>query len=222
KPIVLLLMNGRPLTLSWEDENINAILETWFGGTETGNAIADIVFGDYNPSAKLTVTFPRNVGQIPIYYNYKNTGRPFNEDSKYTSKYLDIVNTPLYPFGYGLSYTTFAYVDLKLNKNEINFTDLITITVTIKNTGTRDGEEIVQLYIHDIVGSVTRPVKELKGFNKIFLKAGESKTASFTLHADDLAFYNSQMIKNAEAGMFDVFVGGSSESNLKASFKLIK
>ncbi|MBC8047098.1 MAG: beta-glucosidase BglX, partial [Fimbriimonadaceae bacterium] len=176
KPIVLLLMNGRPLTLSWEDENINAILETWFGGTESGNAIADIVFGDYNPSAKLTVTFPRTVGQIPIYYNYKNTGRPFDENSKYTSKYLDIANTPLYPFGYGLSYTTFAYTELKLNKNEFNFTDLITITVTIKNTGTRDGEEIVQLYIHDLVGSITRPVKELKGFNKIFLKAGESKT----------------------------------------------
>ncbi|MBC8172545.1 MAG: fibronectin type III-like domain-contianing protein, partial [Chitinophagales bacterium] len=172
--------------------------------------------------AKLTVTFPRNVGQIPIYYNMKSTGRPFDENSKYTSKYLDVPNTPLYPFGYGLSYTTFEYADLTINKKQFNFLDTILISVTIKNTGKKDGEEIAQLYIHDLVGSVTRPVKELKGFQKIFLKAGESKTITFSLQADDLAFYNAGLQHTTEPGMFDVFAGGSSVSNLRSSFELVK
>jgi beta-glucosidase len=222
KPIVLVLMNGRPLTLQWEDDNLDAILETWFAGTQAGNAIADVLFGDYNPSGKLTMTFPRNVGQIPIYYNAKNTGRPFDANNKYSSKYLDVANTPLYPFGYGLSYTTFMYYDLKINKSKINFSDSVTITVTVSNSGKLAGEEIVQLYIRDLVGSITRPLKELKGFQKVYLKPRESKTVSFTLKNSDLAFYNQELKLKAEAGLFDVFVGGSSDAAMKVSFELAK
>ncbi|MEO8149003.1 MAG: beta-glucosidase BglX, partial [Bacteroidia bacterium] len=169
KPIVLILMNGRPLTLQWENDNMDAILETWFAGTQTGNAITDVLFGDYNPSAKLTMTFPRNVGQIPIYYNAKNTGRPYDQNNKYTSKYLDVPNSPLYPFGYGLSYTKFEYTDLNISKTKINFSDSITVSVKLTNSGKYDGEEVVQLYVRDMVGSITRPLKELKGFQKVFL-----------------------------------------------------
>ncbi len=222
KPVVVVLMNGRPLTISNVDAKANAILETWFSGTEAGNAIADVLFGNYNPSGKITATFPRNVGQIPLFYNQKNTGRPFDANNKYTSKYLDVANTPLYPFGYGLSYTTFIYSGLKISKSQINFNEALSISVIVSNTGNRDGEEVVQLYIHDLVGSVTRPVKELKGFQKIFLKAGESKTITFTLKADDLAFYNQQLVKQAETGMFDVFVGGSSSTEMKTTFELVK
>lgn len=222
KPIVVVLMNGRPLAIPELDQRANAILETWFSGTMAGHAIADVLYGDYNPSGKLVITFPRNVGQIPIYYNMKHTGRPFDANNKYTSKYLDIPNTPLYPFGYGLSYTQFSYSDLKLNKAKFAMNDSLRVSVTVTNSGKRDGEEVVQLYIQDLVGSLTRPVRELKGFKKVLLKAGESKTVSFTLRADDLAFYNVDMVHQAEPGGFKVFAGGSSVGGLESSFELVK
>ncbi|HEY9362885.1 MAG TPA: beta-glucosidase BglX, partial [Chitinophagaceae bacterium] len=220
KPIVLVLMNGRPLTLSWEDENMDAILETWFGGTMAGPAIADVLFGDANPSGKITMTFPRNVGQIPIYYNHKNTGRPFNADQKYTSKYLDISNTPLYPFGYGLSYTTFNYSDNSLSNSTLQSGGKITASVNLTNTGTRSGKEIVQLYIRDLVGSITRPVKELKGFQQITLQPGETKKVSFIISVDDLKFYNSDLKYTYEPGNFKVFIGTNSEAVKEATFKV--
>jgi beta-glucosidase len=220
KPIVLVLMNGRPLTLSWEDQNMDAILETWFGGTQAGPAIADVLFGEANPSGKLTMTFPRNVGQVPIYYNAKNTGRPYDENQKYTSKYLDVPNSPLYPFGYGLSYTTFGYSDIKLNKTSITAADKLEVTVTVTNTGNVDGQETVQLYIRDLVGSITRPVKELKRFQQVVLKKGESKDISFTLTAEDLKFYNKDLKWAAEPGDFKVFVGTNSQEVKQASFSL--
>ena len=189
KPTVAVLFNGRPLAISGLSSRAPAILETWFGGTQAGNGIADVLFGDYNPSGKLTMTFPRNVGQGPIFYNSKNTGRPINPDDtseKYVSRYLDSPNTPLYPFGYGLSYTSFVYsnLDIKVTGKTIN------INATITNSGGRDGEEVVQLYARQKVGSITRPVKELKGFQKVFLRKGETKNLSFTLTTDDLAFYH--------------------------------
>lgn len=220
KPVVLVLMNGRPLTVSWENENIDAILETWFGGTQAGAAIADVLFGAANPSGKLTMTWPRNVGQIPVYYNAKNTGRPLNENQKYTTKYLDVPNTPLYPFGYGLSYTTFSYSDLKLNKKNITTNDKLQVSVTVSNTGNYDGVETVQLYIRDLVGSITRPVKELKGFKKLELKKGESKEVNFTISVEDLKFYNSDLKFVAEPGAFKVFVGGNSQDVKEAGFEL--
>jgi len=220
KPVVLVLMNGRPLTISWEAENLDGILETWFLGTEAGNAIADVLFGDYNPSGKLTVTFPRTVGQIPLYYNMKNTGRPMDEKNKYTSKYLDVPNSPLYPFGYGLSYTTFEYSPLTLDKKEISLKDTLKVSVTVKNTGSVTGEETVQLYIRDLVGSVTRPVKELKGFRKITLAPGKSGTVTFEITAKDLAFYRKDMSYGVEAGDFKVFVGTNSSDVKEGSFRL--
>ena len=223
KPIVLILMNGRPLTLEWENEHIPAILEAWHGGTEAGNAVANILFGNYNPSGKLSMTFPRNIGQIPIYYNHKNTGRPFNKNKpaeKYKSRYIDVSNDPLFPFGYGLSYTNFTYSELKLDKTSFSAPGSLTITVTIANTGKVDGAEVAQLFIRDLVGSITRPVKELKGFQKVFLKAGESKTLTFTLTANDLAFYNDKLEHKAEPGDFKVFVGTNSADVKEASFTL--
>lgn len=220
KPIVLVLMNGRPLTLSWEDQNMDAILETWFAGTQAGLAITDVLFGEANPSGKLTMTFPRNVGQVPIYYNAKNTGRPFDENQKYTSKYLDVPNTPLYPFGHGLSYTTFSYGDIKLSKSSITAADKLQITVTVTNTGNYDGEETVQLYIRDLVGSITRPVKELRRFQKITLKKGESREVSFTLTVEDLKFYNKDLKRVAEPGDFRIFVGTNSQDVKEAAFTL--
>ena len=223
KPIVLVLMNGRPLSVGWADENVHAILETWFAGTEGGHAIADVLFGDYNPSGKLPVTFPRNVGQVPIYYNMKNTGRPYRLDDaeqKYRSRYLDTPNTPLYPFGYGLSYTEFAYSDMTLDRKEMGAGDTITVTVRVSNAGEVDGEEVVQLYIRDLVGSVTRPVRELKGFEKISLKKGESRQVEFALTPSDLAFHRQDMSYGAEAGEFRVFAGGNSADLLEASFRL--
>ena len=222
KPVVLVLSNGRPLTLSWEDQNVDAIIEAWHGGVESGNALADVLFGDYNPSGKLTTSFPRNVGQIPIYYNYKNTGRPIREEYKFTSKYLDIPNTSLYPFGYGLSYTKFDYSDFSLSGSQMNADGKITATVTVSNSGNSDGEEVVQLYIRDLVGSVSRPVKELKGFEKIFLKKGESKQVSFQLTEDQLKFFRSDLSYGSEAGDFEVFIGGNSRDVLSNSFKLLK
>jgi beta-glucosidase len=222
KPIVLVLMNGRPLTLSWEDENMDAILETWFSGTMAGSAIVDVLFGDANPSGKITMSFPRNVGQIPIYYNHKNTGRPFNADQKYTTKYLDVSNTPLYPFGYGLSYTTFHYSDISLSNTTLQSGGKITASVNLTNTGTRSGKETVQLYIRDLVGSITRPVKELKGFQQITLQPGETKKVSFTISVDDLKFYNSDLKYTYEPGDFKVFIGTNSEAVKEAAFKLVK
>lgn len=225
KPVVLVLMNGRPLTINWEKENADAILEAWFPGTMGGAAIADVLTGKYNPSGKLTMTFPQNVGQIPLFYNHKNTGRPFDpNDPKlaYGSHYWDVSNEPLYPFGYGLSYTTFNYSDLILSANTISKDKPLKISVNIKNTGKYDGEEIVQLYTRDMVGSVTRPVKELKGFDKIFLKVGESKTVEFHLSVDDLRFYNPRLEYVYESGDFHVFVGGDSDTKLAAQFKLVE
>jgi beta-glucosidase len=220
-PFVVVLMNGRPLTIPWISENAPAILETWFLGVEAGNAIADVLFGDVNPSGKLTLSFPRAVGQIPIYYNHKNTGRPPGEE-KYTSKYIDVPVTPLYPFGFGLSYTTFEYANLQVNPKQISGDQAVTITVEVRNTGKREGRETVQLYINDRVASVTRPVKELKAFQKINLAAGDKTTVSFRVSPDQLAFYNFEMKRVTEPGMFGVFVGGNSEDVLKGEFELKK
>jgi beta-glucosidase len=223
KPVVLVLFTGRPLALKWENENVTAILNVWFGGSEAGNAIADVLFGDVNPSGKLTTTFPQNVGQIPIYYAHKNTGRPLGEGKwfeKFRTNYLDVSNDPLYPFGYGLSYTSFNYSDVKLSSNSLKTNTSITAQVTVSNTGSREGKEVVQLYIRDLVGSITRPVKELKGFQKISLKAGESKTVSFTIAVADLKFYNSELKYVAEPGDFKVFIGGNSRDLKEASFTL--
>lgn len=222
KPVVLILSNGRPLVLTWENEHIPSILETWFLGTEAGNAIADVLFGNYDPSGKTTMSFPYAVGQIPVYYNELNTGRPRNLMSKYTSKYLDIPNAPLYPFGYGLSYTHFTFSNFTLDKNIIKPGMPLHISVTVTNDGNDDGSETAQLYIRDMVASVAQPVKELKGFQKIFLKKGESKTLHFTLTADDLKFYDQQGKWIYEPGDFKVFVGGNSRDVLEKDFKLEK
>jgi beta-glucosidase len=211
KPVVVVLINGRPLTFPEVAEKASAILETWFGGTQGGNAIADILFGDYNPSGKLPMTFPRAVGQVPIFYSAKNTGRPMDVNNKYTSKYMDLPNSPQYPFGFGLSYTNFDYSIPVVDKTNFNLNDKINIAVTVKNTGNRDGEEVVQLYVRDLVGSLTRPLKELKKFQKIMLKQGESKTVNFTLTQDDLGFYHTDLKKYAEAGDFEIMVGGNSD-----------
>ena len=222
KPIVLVLFNGRPLTLEWEDANVPAILETWFLGTQAGNAIADVVFGDYNPSGKLTITFPRNVGQIPIYYAAKNTGRPMDPNNKYSSKYLDVANTPLYPFGYGLSYTNFQYGDITLSKNRITPSEKLHVTITLTNTGNYDGEEVTQLYIRDMVAGVARPLKQLRGFQKTMLRKGETKTLTFTISIEDLKFYDEQLKWTYEPGTFKVFVGTNSTDLKEATFTLSK
>ena len=213
KPVVLVLFTGRPLVLTWEEEHVPAILNVWFGGSEAAYAISDVLFGDVNPSGKLTATFPQNVGQIPLFYNHKNTGRPLQEGrwfEKFRSNYLDVSNEPLYPFGYGLSYTTFAYSDIHLSSTEMSADGELTATVTVTNTGSRDGAEVVQLYIRDLVGSVTRPVKELKDFARVPLKAGESKVVNFRITPDKLAFYDKKMKKVVEPGEFIVMVGASS------------
>jgi beta-glucosidase len=223
KPIVLVLFTGRAMTLPWEKANVPAILNVWFGGTEAGDAIADVVFGDVNPSGKLPVTFPQNVGQIPLFYNHKNTGRPLPEGGwfkKFRSNYLDVSNDPLFPFGFGLSYTTFSYSDVKLSDSKMAANGSLTASVTVANTGKADGAEVVQLYLRDLVGSTTRPVKELKGFEKIFLKAGESKTVSFKITPELLKFYNYDLRYVAEPGDFIVMVGGDSENVKSATFTL--
>jgi beta-glucosidase len=228
KPVIVLLVNGRPLTIEWIDQHATAILETWTLGSEAGHAVADVLFGDYNPSGKLPMTFPRSVGQIPIYYNHKNTGRPYNgnyseprEQRVYQSKYRDVKNSPLYPFGFGLSYTTFNYSEISLNSNKLDKDGKIEANVTVTNTGNVDGEEVVQLYIRDMVGSVTRPVKELKGFKKISLKAGESSKVSFTLSSEDLAFYRKDMSWGSEPGAFEIYIGTNSQDVKKQSFELV-
>lgn len=219
KPVVLVLMNGRPLTLTWEAEHCGAILETWFGGTEAGNAVADVLFGDYNPSGKLTATFPRTVGQIPIYYNHKNTGRPYMGDPgyKYVSRYLDVPNDPLYAFGYGLSYTTFSYGDIKLSKTALAGEETLAASVTLTNTGERAGEETVQLYLSQPVASVTRSVEDLRGFQKVRLQPGETKEVTFRITPEDLKFYNGNLKYDWEPGEFIVRIGGNSTSQLKSA-----
>lgn len=223
KPIVLVLFTGRPLALNWEEKNIPAILNVWFPGSEAGNSIADVLFGAVNPSGKLSTTFPQNVGQVPIYYAHKNTGRPLAEGKwfeKFRSNYLDVSNDPLYPFGFGLSYTTFNYSDIKLSSNTLYTGKTITASVTLSNTGQYEGKEVVQLYIRDLVGSITRPVKELKGFQKVSLKPGESKEVSFTITENDLKFYNSELKFVAEPGDFKLFIGTNSRDVKEASFSL--
>ena len=223
KPVVLTLFTGRPLTLTWEQEHVPAILNVWFGGSEAAYAIGDVLFGDVNPSGKLTMTFPKNVGQIPLFYNHKNTGRPLLEGKwfeKFRSNYLDVDNDPLYPFGYGLSYTNFQYSDITLSAPTMGQDGSVTAMVTVTNTGKYDGAEVVQLYIRDLVGSITRPVKELKGFDKIFLKAGESKTVSFKITPELLRFYDYELNFVAEPGDFDIMIGGSSQSVKTAHLSL--
>lgn len=225
KPVVLVLFTGRPLVLVEEAQKVSAILNVWFPGTEAGLAIADVLFGDKNPSGKLTMTFPRSVGQIPIYYAHKNTGRPLaNTDGifeKFRSNYLDEMNEPLYPFGYGLSYTTFEYDSLKISASSMRPTDTLTIRVDVKNSGNYDGKEVVQLYIRDVVGSITRPVKELKGFQKVFIKKGTRQTVTFKLSVKDLKFYNADLQYIAEPGVFEIFVGTHSQNVLKTQLELL-
>jgi beta-glucosidase len=226
KPVVLVLFTGRPLVLVQENQTVPAILNAWFAGSEAGDAIADVLFGDENPSGKLTATFPRSVGQVPIYYSQKNTGRPLlNEEGKFEkfkSNYIDERNEPLFPFGFGLSYTTFDYSNLKTSSEKMNFEEKIRVYVDITNIGDFDGQEVVQLYIRDLVGSVTRPVKELKGFQKIFLKKGEKKTVTFEISLEELKFYNSELKYLAEPGKFQVFIGTDSSTDENVSFELIK
>jgi len=217
KPIVVVLSNGRPLSIPWIDAHIPAVVETWYLGTQAGNAVADVVFGDYNPSGKLPMTFPYSEGQVPISYSMKNTGRPMNPSNKYTSKYLDIPNEPLYPFGFGLSYATFEYGDIALSSSG---NQGMKVTCTIRNTGKVTGNEIAQLYVRDLVGSVTRPVKELKGFQSVVLEPGASKEVVFELTSEDLSFFRRDMSFGPEAGEFKVFIGGNSRDVKEASFRL--
>ncbi|WP_295772437.1 beta-glucosidase BglX [uncultured Mucilaginibacter sp.] len=224
KPVVLVLFTGRPLAIKWESENVPAILNVWFGGSQAAYAIADVLFGNVNPSGKLSVTFPQNVGQVPLYYSHKNTGRPLAPNgwfSKFRSGYLDVSNDPLFPFGFGLSYTTFSYSDVKLSAASLKPGQAITAKVTVTNNGKVEGKEVVQLYTRDLVGSSTRPVKELKGFQKISLKPGESKEVSFSITENDLKFYNQQLKYVAEPGDFKVFIGPNSRDVKENKFTLV-
>ena len=218
KPVVLVLMNGRPLTISHAEARVSSILESWFLGVQAGPAIADVIFGDYNPSGKLPVTFPRTVGQVPFYYNHKNTGRPPQDTVKYTSRYLDLPSTPLYPFGYGLSYTTFRYSGLSVAPGETDTAGSVTVGVDVRNTGSRPGEEVVQLYVRQDVGSVTRPVRELKGFRKIMLAPGESAHVEFPLHVRDLRIWDAAMRHVVEPGTFTVYCGTNSRDVSQSRF----
>lgn len=228
KPLVLVLFDGRPLTIEWESENVPAILNVWFGGSEAGYSIADVLFGDVNPSGKLAMTFPKNVGQIPLYYAHKNTGRPLEGPDgkgkwfiKFRSNYLDVDNDPVYPFGYGLSYTTFEYGPVQLSSDSMSGTGNIKASVEVKNTGKVMGKEVVQMYIQDVKASVSRPLKELKGFEKVSLAPGESRVVSFEISTDALKFWNQQMEYGAESGEFKVFIGGDSTTKNSASFELL-
>ncbi|CAN7304624.1 beta-glucosidase BglX [Pseudomonas sp. GL-B-26] len=223
KPLVLVLMNGRPLSILEEKDQADAILETWFSGTEGGNAIADVLFGDYNPSGKLPITIPRSVGQIPTYYNHLSIGRPFTpgKPGNYTSQYFDDTTGPLFPFGFGLSYTDFSLSNMALSSTTLNKTGKLDASVTVKNTGKRDGETVVQLYIQDVTGSMIRPIKELKNFQKVMLKAGEQKVVRFTITEDDLKFYNTQLKFAAEPGKFNVEIGLDSQDVTQQSFELL-
>ena len=226
KPVVLVLFNGRPLVLTEEKATVPAILEVWFAGSEAGYAIADVLFGDENPSGKLTITFPRSLGQVPIYYSAKNTGRPMENKEgvfeKFKSNYIDERNEPLFPFGYGLSYTTFEYSNLRTSTTKFNFNEKVKVSIDVTNTGNFDGKEVVQLYTRDIVGSVTRPLRELKGFQKIALKKGEKQTVTFELSSEDLKFYNSDLQFVAEPGEFEIFIGKDSNANINTKIELVK
>ena len=224
KPVVLLNFAGRPTVLSWEAQHVPAIMNVWFGGSEAGDAICDVLFGDKVPTGRLTMSMPKTTGQLPLYYNHLNTGRPVADNvpfAKFASNALDVSNGALYPFGYGLSYTTFSYSDVKLSANEMAKNGSVTATVTVTNTGKRDADEVVQLYVHDLVASIARPVKELKGFERIHLAAGESKTVTFTIGADQLSFYNADLKKVVEPGDFDIMVGHDSR-NLKTARLTVK
>ncbi|CAM4329198.1 glycoside hydrolase family 3 C-terminal domain-containing protein [Paenibacillus alkaliterrae] len=214
-PVVLLLVSGRPLSVPWAAEQIHAIMEVWQLGTEAGHAIADVLFGDYNPSGKLTVTFPRTVGQVPIFYTAKRTGRP------HMKRYVDCDVTPLYPFGYGMSYTTFEYSEMRISSSKMSVEGCVSISVRIANVGNRSGEEIVQLYIGDKAASITRPEKELKAFNKLFLEPGESKEVSFTISAAQLGFVNKQLQFAVEPGLFNVWIGPNSAEGLEAKLEVL-
>lgn len=222
KPLVLVLMNGRPLAMVKQDQQADAILETWFAGTEGGNAVADVLFGDYNPSGKLPISFPRSVGQIPVYYSHLNTGRPYNAEhpNKYTSRYFDEANGPLYPFGYGLSYTTFIVSDVKLSAPTLSRDGTVTASVDVTNTGKREGATVMQMYIQDVTASQSRPVKELKGFDKVNLKPGETQTVSFPIDINALKFWNQKMKYDAEPGKFNVYIGTDSARVKQAQFEL--
>jgi beta-glucosidase len=220
KPVVLILMNGRPLAIPWEAEHVPAILECWFLGLQSGHAIADVLFGDYNPSGKMPVSVPRSVGQIPIYYNHKNTGRPGVDDAPYNSRYRDLPTTPLYPFGFGLSYTAYDYAGLKIDTDTLGMADTLKAAVTVKNTGSRAGEEVVQLYVRDEYGSVTRPVKELKAFRKVSLGAGQSMIVSFAVPVSELAFTGQDMKRRVEPGSFKLSIGQDSAHGIEGSFSV--
>ena len=222
KNIVLVLMNGRPLNINWADKNIPSIVEAWQLGTQTGNAVAQVLYGDYNPSGKLPMSFPRSVGQIPIYYNYKNTGRPGPKKEIFWSHYNDEVNTPLYPFGYGLSYTSFEYSNIKIDNKNLTPDETLNVSVDLKNSGNYSGKEVVQLYIKDRFASVTRPVRELKGFEMVSLNPGETKTINFEISESLLKFYTANETWESESGFFDIFIGTNSNANLQESFELIK
>jgi beta-glucosidase len=213
----VVLMNGRPLTIGWLADNAPALLESWFPGTEGGNAVADVLFGKVNPGGKLPMSFPRNVGQIPISYNELPTGRPYDPSNKYTSRYLDVLNTPQYPFGFGLSYTTFTLSNLRLSASSIGRAAAVTATADITNTGSRKGDDVVQLYIHDRVASILQPVRRLDGFRRVTLMPGQTQTVSFRLGPAGLGFYNNQGQFGVEPGGFDVYVGDSSAGGLHAS-----
>jgi beta-glucosidase len=222
KPLVLVLINGRPLTLAWEKDIADAILEAWAGGTEAGNAIASVLFGNYNPSGKLTATFPASVGQIPLYYNHKNTGRPMDPANKYTSKYLDITNAPVFPFGFGLSYTSFEYSNIRLSKTQLKGNEKLSASVILTNTGNLAGEEVVQLYISDPVASISRPVIELRNFKKVMLNPGEKKEISFDITTNDLMFYNSNLKYDWEPGEFNIFIGTNSRDVKSAKINWVR
>ncbi len=229
KPVILLVSSGRPLTLMNAEKKADAILQTWHLGTEAGNAVADVLFGDYNPSGKLPMSFPRSIGQVPLFYNHLPTGRPTDNKAQpeantrtYKSRYVDVANSALYPFGYGLSYTDFTYSNLRLSSNTLRMGSGITASVTLSNTGKVAGEEVAQLYIHDPLASVSRPVKELKGFQKVLLQPGESRDISFEITPDMLAFYRLDMTYGLEAGDFEVFIGGNSDTEKSVRFTLLE
>jgi beta-glucosidase len=222
KPLVVVLMSGRPLTIAKEVGLSTSFLHAWFPGDEAGNAIADVLFGNYNPSGKLTMSFPYNVGQVPIYYNHKNTGRPqgAGPTQKFRSNYLDVGNDPFLPFGFGLSYTNFSYGDLKLDKTKMTPSENLRVSISVTNSGNYDGEEVVQLYIHDKVASVTQPVKKLKAFKKVMLRKGETREIVFNLGTEDLKFYNGDLQWVYEPGEFSVMVGSNSRDVKRADFTL--
>jgi beta-glucosidase len=222
KPTIVVLVNGRPPTIEWIVERVPAILESWMGGSQAGNAIADIVFGDVNPGGKLPVTFPRTVGQVPIYYNHMNTGRPPEANNRYTSKYLDVPWTPLFPFGYGLSYTQFKITNLQVSAKSIRRNGKLIVSVEVENVGKRTGDEVVQLYIRNVAASMTRPVKELKGFQRVTLQPGEKRRVEFLLTGEQLGFWNREMRFVVEPGDFKVMVGPNSEDVIETKFEVAR